>query len=272
MQKILVLKNPLGSTFMDMLIQKQRGNKIKPETENEAGNDISQAILYFTHTTKLEGLRKQLATKLGRRGNQKLAEQFIHQAAKTAHRTGYDVVMYDTHRQTGDTFGERLSNAFQDLFDQGYDHVVAIGNDTPALKETHIQQAFQHLENQKATIGPSSDGGAYLIGLSKAMFDQTSFNAVAWETSQVYEDLQAYLAAQNASCSCLEILQDVDSAADLRLLLNKRFVNRAIWRFVSALVSILASFNPTRSTFVISGFTSVNLPLNLGRAPPAAVG
>lgn len=262
---------------MDTLIQTQtqtqtqRQNNITPETQNVAGDDIRQAILLFTHTTKQEGSRKQFATKLGRRGNKKLAEQFIHHAVKTVYRTGFDVVIYDTHRQTGDTFGERFSNAFQDLFDQGYDHVVAIGNDTPALDEQHIHQAFQALEKQKVATGPSTDGGAYLIGLSKAMFDQTSFNALAWETSQVFMDLQAYSAAQNAGFFCLETLQDVDSEADLRLLLNKRFINSAIWRFMSALASILASFNPTKSTFVLAGLTSVILPLNLGRAPPAAV-
>ena len=253
---------------MDNLMQSRRQNKTNPETETMDEKGKRRAILLFTHTCRQEVRRKQFTRNLGRCGNQKLAEQFINRAAKTAHRTGFEVVIYDTNRQMGDTFGERFSNAFHDLFDQGYDHIVAIGNDTPALSELHIKEAFQCLENRKAVIGPSADGGAYLIGLSKAMFDQTAFNTVAWETSQVCAHLQAYLEIKNIAISCLETLHDVDSAADLRFLLNKGAVNRAIWHFMSTIASILASFNPTRSTLFILHFTSVILPLDLGRSPP----
>jgi len=68
--------------------------------------------------------------------------------------------------QEGETLGERMSNAYVGLFSQGYQRVVLIGSDLPHLSLNILEQSFQFLrQGYQAVIGPSQDGGYYLIGL-----------------------------------------------------------------------------------------------------------
>ena len=80
--------------------------------------------------------------------------------------------------QTGDGLGERLKNAFTDAFEQGFSKVVAIGSDSPDLPESFLRQAFEELDSHDAVVGPSSDGGYYLIGFSEGSFAPGTFERV----------------------------------------------------------------------------------------------
>jgi len=89
--------------------------------------------------------------------------------------------------QTGEMLGERISNFFQWAFDNGSNTAVLIGSDAPTLPDSHILCALEMLTTRKTdvVIGPSTDGGYYLIGMNKPG-DMGLFSGVSWGTSQVF--------------------------------------------------------------------------------------
>ena len=82
-------------------------------------------------------------------------------------------------QQVGRSFAERFTNAFQQLFRQGYDKVIAIGNDHPGLTSGHLQTAAWELAEYDHVLGPSTDGGFYLIGVWQKRFQQLPFETLS---------------------------------------------------------------------------------------------
>ena len=117
--------------------------------------------------------------------------------------------------QKGDDLGERLKNALTDAFEQGFSKVVAIGSDSPDLPASFLRQAFEGLDSHDAVVGPSSDGGYYLIGFSADSFAPGAFDGIAWSTSAVFSQTQRVLKAHGLGVHVLPQWHDVDTPADL---------------------------------------------------------
>lgn len=117
--------------------------------------------------------------------------------------------------QRGEGFAERLANAFADARARGYREVVAVPTDVPRLGARRLAEAFRRLKGAEVVLGPSGDGGVYLIGCQGDV--ASLFAGVRWRTGFAFADL-----AVNAGCpELLGSLEDVDRPADL-LLLNGR--------------------------------------------------
>ena len=69
--------------------------------------------------------------------------------------------------QEGANLGEKMKNAFQHGFNNGYKNIVLIGSDLPNISKEIIESGFDALQDNDVTFGPALDGGYYLIGLSK---------------------------------------------------------------------------------------------------------
>jgi len=89
-------------------------------------------------------------------------------------------------KQSEGSLGERLKNAFEDGFNNGYKKIVAVGSDCPDLRADTIAMAFEYLENSRCVIGPAKDGGYYLIGLSEMKED--IFTGISWGSSKVLSE------------------------------------------------------------------------------------
>ena len=74
-----------------------------------------------------------------------------------------------TFSQSGDNLGERMRNAFLGRFKEGYKRIVIIGSDSPSLPLKYIKQALD--TKCDMVLGPSFDGGFYLIGMQNKVFD-----------------------------------------------------------------------------------------------------
>lgn len=73
-----------------------------------------------------------------------------------------------THRQRGDGLGPRMLRAFAETFAAGYERIVIIGTDHPTLPPAFVGEAFRALsEPFTVALGPSTDGGYYLLGLNE---------------------------------------------------------------------------------------------------------
>ena len=90
-------------------------------------------------------------------------------------KSGLRCIHVDEASQKGAGFGERFTNAIKDIFNQGYEYVITVGNDSPGLKTSHILKALRFLQHNKVVLGPSLDGGFYLLGLHKDQFSENEF-------------------------------------------------------------------------------------------------
>lgn len=124
-------------------------------------------------------------------------------------------------RQTGSGVGERMANAFTQAFSTGYSRVLLMGSDIPDLPAEVLGQAFSALSNSDAVIGPSTDGGYYLIGFNKGAFTDEVFRNIAWSTPAVLKDTCARLDAHHRSTHILLPWSDVDTRADLQALYER---------------------------------------------------
>ncbi len=109
--------------------------------------------------------------------------------------------------------GDRLIRAFQSAFDQGCDRVLTIGIDCPEITATILQQATDALSSHDAVLGPATDGGYYLIGLTHLCTEL--FQGIDWGTDVVLQQtLDAATKAQLAIAQ-LTPLTDIDRPDDL---------------------------------------------------------
>ena len=122
---------------------------------------------------------------------------------------------YTKRQQFGNDLGERMANAFRELFEQGFKRALIIGSDCYQLRTTILNDAIAFLDEQHAVIGPTFDGGYYLLGMNH--FIPELFKDKAWSTAQVCEQTIGNLNELFQSFTLLEKLHDVDCEADLKI-------------------------------------------------------
>lgn len=121
-----------------------------------------------------------------------------------------------TEPQAAGDLGQRMANFFATAFRRSPGPVVLIGSDSPTLPTEYIDRAFEALQDVPVVLGPSIDGGYYLIGAVGTV--PSVFTGVTWSTDQVYGQTIALL--RNAGCRYLTLpaWYDVDDFAALHKL------------------------------------------------------
>ncbi len=122
--------------------------------------------------------------------------------------------LYQKKLQEGSTLGDKMKNAFKNLFAEGYNRIVIIGTDCYELKTEDIQQAFSLLNHSEVVIGPASDGGYYLLGMSEFIPDV--FDNIEWSTNKVFDQTMAVCKEMNTNVSLLRKLNDIDTIEDVK--------------------------------------------------------
>ena len=128
--------------------------------------------------------------------------------------------------QTGASLGERLIAAARWACDQGYAKFLFVGSDSPTLPIQYVERAFDLLESRDVVIGPSVDGGYYLIGFSQhgaSLSVPTIFEGIAWSTEIVFRQTLEKIQGINAKLGLLPPWYDVDTPAGLQLLRDHLF-------------------------------------------------
>jgi rSAM/selenodomain-associated transferase 1 len=121
--------------------------------------------------------------------------------------------------QVGTDLGERMENAFQQFFKEGFRKVVIIGTDAPTLSIALIEEAFRRLTDLPVVLGPSADGGYYLIGLRGPV--PGLFQGIAWGTAQVLSRTLEILEARAIDRLLLPLWRDLDRPEELAPLLGE---------------------------------------------------
>lgn len=120
--------------------------------------------------------------------------------------------------QRGDSFGERLFLTAQDVLACGYGSVCLIDSDSPTVPTAAINTAIAALNRpgDRIVLGPSNDGGYYLIGLKRP--HRAPFQNISWSTSTVAAETRARCNAAYIDIVELPLWYDVDDRSSLQIL------------------------------------------------------
>ena len=119
--------------------------------------------------------------------------------------------------QRGRSLGERMSHAFEHLFASGFENIILIGSDLPTLPVKFFHQGYAELEKSAdVVLGPSADGGYYLIGMKRMLPD--IFENVAWSSADVLCQTIHKLDDLGLRHELLSEWYDIDTAKDLERL------------------------------------------------------
>lgn len=122
--------------------------------------------------------------------------------------------------QTDGDLGQRMHTAFMHALSDGVEMVVLIGSDIPDISVGLLQQAFNTLLTQEVVIGPSQDGGYYLIGIvarKSAQLLPLLFTEMPWSTKELFATTVRCLDNAGYDAAILPVLRDIDLPADLSL-------------------------------------------------------
>lgn len=194
-----------------------------------------ECLLIFTRYPEPGRTKTRLIPALGARAAADLHRRMTEQALTTARRfaarhsvalevcyTGGDPALMQQwlgadlplRAQSDGDLGARLREAFQGAFQQGGERVVIIGSDCPGITPEILAAAFAALHQRDLVLGPASDGGYYLIGLSRAI--PPLFEGIRWGTDGVLRHTLQIAEDLDLRCGLLDPLDDVDRPEDLR--------------------------------------------------------
>ena len=106
-----------------------------------------------------------------------------------------------------DNLGTRIKQALDQQFDSSA-RVLLIGTDCPKLTPDHLEAADQLLNQFDCVVGPTEDGGFYLLGLRN--WDQKLLDNITWSTDTVRNELKHNLDRLGFAHMEIEPLFDVD--------------------------------------------------------------
>lgn len=222
------------------------------------------ALLFFSRSPVAETDHKVVYPG-DRQKNRAVIELLYKNSLKEAIDSGLDVITFDESRQRGETFGERFANAFQQLFDEGYEQVISIGNDCPAIGQVQWKSICGLLDNGETVVGPTPGGGAYLIAVTAKHFDYEPFKKLPWQSSGLLQHFKYYFREQNYRLTLLRYRLDINRFHDARIYLKSHTTpgEKQIRQLLSSIICI----RQITTGFLISqvdGFTSSTS----SRAPP----
>lgn len=203
-------------------------------------------ILLFTRYPEKGKTKTRLIGELGADGaallHKKLTDRVFMQASLLRQRSGIETIVYfsggssknmtswlgpiDCVEQMSGDLGQKMRGAFEHSFARGTETAVLIGSDIPDISAELLQQAFDALSTKDVVIGPSRDGGYYLIGMTaKAARNHKSgtmppllpllFDKMKWSTGDLFENTMHRLESVGYETAVLPTLRDIDIPSDL---------------------------------------------------------
>lgn len=187
-----------------------------------------KAILIFTRNPELGKVKTRLAKSVGDESALKIYKFLLQHTVKITEKLNVDKYIYysetiyrddiwnpDVFRkklQNGNDLGERMKNAFEEIFEMGYEKVLIVGSDIYELQQKDIENAFDALEENQLAIGPAKDGGYYLLGMKQ--LNTKVFENKTWGTNSVLEETLNDL--KDEKYILLPEMSDVDYYEDVK--------------------------------------------------------
>ncbi len=122
--------------------------------------------------------------------------------------------IYQKRLQKGGDLGERMYNAFKEASSDSYHNICLIGSDIMELTSEIVLQAFSLLADQHIVLGPSLDGGYYLIAMKLPV--KELFLNKKWGTKEVFSEAIHGIKKMKLDYALLPTLNDIDEVGDIR--------------------------------------------------------
>lgn len=121
-------------------------------------------------------------------------------------------------RQSAGDLGAKMKDSFARSFAEGAQHVMIIGSDVPTLPESILNAALDDVRDAELVIGPTLDGGYYLVGLNARAWPraQMLFDDIAWSTDAVFRVTADKAESAGLETRVLPGWYDVDTIEHLR--------------------------------------------------------
>lgn len=184
---IIFIKNPIKGT-------------VKTRLAKDAGDDQALEIYkeLLAHTRQITAPLK--------------VEKLLYYSKSIEENDEWPNVIYQKSVQVMGGLGEKMMAAFQEAFEAGYQKAVIIGSDCIALNSLILEDAFSQLDTHDFVIGPTFDGGYYLIGMKTLLPDV--FTRKNWSTESVFPDTIEDLQQAQKNYFLLPQLSDIDYLED----------------------------------------------------------
>jgi len=120
---------------------------------------------------------------------------------------------------SGECVGERMSNAFKNVFGEGFTKVVMIGCVTPTLSRKMVMDAFKKIAKFDLVIGPTLEGSYYLLAMSRYISE--FFDTVDWrDDSAAYGQMAAVSKENGYRWEEIDLWYDLRQPEDLEFLVR----------------------------------------------------
>ncbi len=164
----------------------------------------------------------------------------------------------------GTTFESRIISEVELVFKNGFQNIIIVGDDTPQLSANKLLLAAHQLEESVISIGPSTDGGSYLIALNKVHFEKGILNNLDWQTGDFHQSLITQIELSGFNLSVLPTLSDIDHTRDL-----SDFLQRSEFGKIEAILKSIIS-KGLCSVFRVIVIKHVTAFTHPDRGPPQA--
>lgn len=186
----------------------------------------SRALIIFVRSPKLGKVKTRLANEVGDEKALSIYKQLLaHTREQSVEVDATRLLFYSDeiieddwsidhfkkHLQVDGDLGDKMLAAFEEAL-TFCDTAIIIGSDCPQLNSSIIDKAFDKLEKQDVVIGPTYDGGYYLIGMKK--IHKELFLDMTWSTSEVCDETKNRVSESNLSYSLMTVLSDIDYKED----------------------------------------------------------
>lgn len=187
-----------------------------------------KALLIFTRNPELGKVKTRLAKSVGDESALEIYKFLLKHTVEITKNLNVDKFVFyseNIHRediwdsdifrkklQSGNDLGEKMANAFSEIFEMGYEKAIIIGSDMFDLDKKDLETAFEALQTNQYVIGPATDGGYYLLGMKEE--NTAIFKNKDWGTNSVLKATLADL--KDEKYILLEERNDVDYYEDIK--------------------------------------------------------
>jgi len=214
-------------------------NTPKSNKNKQVGSAVENCLILFVKSPEKGHVKTRLSHLIGENVTRNLYKAFVEDMLEfIQYKSQYDIKIafhpqnakskvirwlgkqYSYLPQKGDGLGERMAFTFGQIFSEGFKKALIIGSDIPDLPQSIIIKAFESLSTYDAVIGPSFDGGYYLIGFRNDTFSPEFFHGIEWGTDTVFsQTLDKFKKAQTVRI--MPLWWDIDLPEDIKGLLER---------------------------------------------------
>lgn len=175
-------------------------------------------ILYFSLPPTLEAKRKNWTK--SKKINLKIAQRLYNSTLNKIKKTRLPYVVMDEFMPSQNAFGSNITQAIQQVFKKGYQHIIVVGNDCPDISVNDMLIAHDNLKVSKHTLGQTKDGGSFLFTISQKNWNAADFKSLPWCSPTLGNSLLLLLEEQSF-VALLNIKIDVDLLNDIQYLIQQ---------------------------------------------------